>query len=91
MHYSLVVRSDCCRVVKDHDLCLEFPYRRWLQFSIDEDHTFTEVIPLKLLFLDLGLNCKADRLTGESLFDIYSLMMDAFHLYRIKLSRLVRA
>ena len=36
----------------------------WLSFLVNQYHALSEVISLKLLFLDLGLDCEADGLTS---------------------------
>ena len=91
MHDCLVVRSNCCRVVKDHDLSFELPDGLRLQLTIDEDHALTEVVPLELLFLHLGLDREADGLACEGLLNIHSLVVNALHLHRVELSSFVRA
>ena len=76
-------------MVQDDDLSLEVV--NWLRLcsSVDENHTFPEVIPLKLLLLDLGFNGEADRLSRYSFFNINSFIMDSFDLNRVKLALFV--
>lgn len=91
MNDCLVIGPDSCSVVQNHDFSFEFPDRSRLKLAIDKHHTLTEVIPLKLFFLDLSLDSEADRLTGESLIYVDSLVVDTFDLHRIKLPLLIRS
>ena len=59
--------------------------------SVYKDHTLSKVVALELLLFDLGLDREADRLTGDGLFNIDSLVMNALNLYRVKLTLLVRS
>lgn len=70
-----------------------FEIINWLRlgFTVDQDHSFAEVVPFELLFLDLGLDSEADCLSSDGFLDIHALMVDAFNLNRVKLSLLVRA
>jgi len=89
MDNCLIIWLDCRRLLNDYHSC--FKVINWLRFSlfIKQDHSFSEVVSLELLFLDLSLNAEADSLTCFSNLDINSLVMDCFHLDWIKSSLFV--
>ena len=76
-------------MVQNDNFGLEIVNWLRLSFFVNENHTFPKVISLKLLFLDLGFNCEADRLSCYSFFNIDSFMMDSFNLNRVKLALFV--
>ena len=76
-------------MVQDDDFSLEIVNRLRLSFSIYENHTFPEVISLKLLFLDLCLYCEADRLSSYSFLNVDPVFMNSFDLYRVELALFV--
>ena len=50
-------------MVQDDNLSLKVVNWLRLSFSVNENHTFPEVISLELLLLDLSFNGEADRLS----------------------------
>ena len=76
-------------MVQNDNFGLEIVNWLRLSFFVNENHTFPKVISLKLLFLDLGFNCEADRLSCYSFFNIDSFMMDSFYLHGVKLALFV--
>lgn len=90
MNYSLIVWSYRRCVMQDDYFGFEIINWLRLGFTVDQDHSFAEVVPLELLFLDLGLDSEADCLSSDGFLDIHALVVNALNLNRVKLSLLVR-
>lgn len=88
---SLIVRSYTRCVMQDHNLGFEVIDGLGLRFSVNQDHSLSEIVTLELLFLDLGLDGEADCLASHGLLNIDTLVMDAFNLHGIELTLLIRA
>ena len=76
--------------MKNDNLCFEVVYWLWLGLLVNQDHTLAEVVPFKLLFLDLRLDGKADGLSSHGFLYFNAFVMDTLYLDWVKLSLLVR-
>ena len=77
--------------MQNDNFSFEIIDRLRLSFSVDENHTLTEVVSLELLLLNLSLDCEADSLACNGLFNVDSLVMDTLDLDGVELALLVRS
>lgn len=77
--------------MQNDNFSFEIIDRLRLSFSVDENHTLTEVVSLELLLLNLSLDCETDSLACDGLFNVDSLVMDTLDLDGVELALLVRS
>ena len=85
----LVVWLDRSSMMQDLDFSLKVLYTDWLNFLIKQNHSFSEVLPLKLIFLYHAFDRKAYRLSSNCLFNWQHLMVDCLNHDWLKHSVLV--
>ena len=85
----LVIRFYRRCIVQYHYFCFEIINWMRLSILIYQNHSLSEIVPLKLLFLNHGLNGEADCLASDSLFDRHPLVVDSLDLNGAELTLLV--
>ena len=91
MDHRLVIRLYRRCVVQNHDFGLEVKHRSWLRTLVHQNHAFSEVVSLQLVFFHKRLNAEADGLTSSCFVHFHSLVVNCPHLDWLELSRFIRA
>jgi hypothetical protein len=88
---SLIVSFDESSVVQNGDLGFKVEDRCGLGSLINEDHTLSEHVALKLLFWNKRLDGEANCLSSEGFFDLDSLVMNASNTDGLELTCFIRS